>query len=151
MAEGNDILRFEDLRAWQLGRELSKRIYALTAGEQFSRDYGLRDQVQRAAVSVMTNVSEGFERGSNKDFVRFLFISRGSVGEVRSLLYVALDQGYIDDKVFKEITAICIESSRVTWGLIKSLRKKADWVTGVKTILAGLTFGHFSLSTTLTS
>ena len=129
---------FEDLDAWKIGRELSNHIYALTRKERFSRDYGLRDQIRRAAVSVMSNISEGFERGSNKDFVRFLFIAKGSAGEVRSLLYVALDQEYIDGEEFKKCYNLCVRSSKTTWGLIKSLRSKSGWTTGIKIAVAGL-------------
>lgn len=78
--------RFEELDCWKIARELSREIYSLTKSGEFSRDYGLKDQIRRAAVSVMTNISEGFERSSNKDFARFLYIAKGSAGEVRSLL-----------------------------------------------------------------
>lgn len=87
--------RFEDLDAWKVGRELANQIYTFGRESGFSKDYGFKDQIQRAAVSVMNNIAEGFERGSNKDFAKFLFIARGSVGEVRSMLYLALDQKYI--------------------------------------------------------
>jgi len=91
----SEIRRFEDLKAWQYGRDITNTVYSLTKKQQFRSDYGLVDQIRRASVSIMNNIAEGFERGSNRDFVKFLFISRGSAGEVRSLLYVALDQNYI--------------------------------------------------------
>ena len=134
----NKVRNFEDLEAWKVGRKLTKAIYPLTRKEFFSRDFGLADQIRRASVSVMTNVAEGFERGTNKDFVKFLFISRGSAGEVRSLLYVALDQGYINEEEFNSGRDLCIQSARIIWGLIKSLRSKSGWVTGLKILIAGL-------------
>jgi len=134
----SEIKRFEDLEAWKVGRELTKNIYSLTRNELFSHDYGLLDQIRRAATSVMTNVAEGFGRGSNRDFVKFLFIARGSPGEVRSLLYVAHDQQYISEGEFNTAYDLCIQASRIIWGLIKSLRNKAGWVTGLKILLFGL-------------
>jgi four helix bundle protein len=92
---------FEDIEAWQTSRELVKTVYDLTRTAEFSRDFGLRDQIQRASVSVMSNIAEGFERGSNKEFVQFLYIAKGSVGEVRSQLYAALDIGYVNQPVFE--------------------------------------------------
>ena len=126
------IRRFEDLKAWQLGRELVKTVYVLTQNQPFKKDYGLVDQIRRASVSVMNNVAEGFERGSNKDFVKFLFIARGSAGEVRSMLYVAMDLKLITQQEFDATYDISIQTSRIIWGLIKSLREKNDWVIGKK-------------------
>jgi four helix bundle protein len=134
----NQVRRFEDLEAWQFGRELAQSVYSLTRKERFNKDFGLSDQVRRAGVSVMTNTAEGFERGSNKDFVRFLFIARGSAGEVRSLLYVALDQGYITEEEFNTTQDLCIQTSRIIWGLVKSLRTKSGWITGLKILVLGL-------------
>lgn len=132
------IRTLEDLDAWKVGRELANLIYSLTRGAAFTRDFGLTDQLRRAAVSAMSNVAEGFERGSNKDFVKFLFVARGSAGEVRSLLYLALDQDYITDAEFESARALCIRAAQLLWGLIKSLRSKADWKTGLKILLFGL-------------
>jgi four helix bundle protein len=80
--------RFEDLIAWQRSRELTKQIYLLTRKDSFSRDFGLREQIQRASVSIMSNLAEGFERGSINEFHQFLFIAKASCAEVRSQLYV---------------------------------------------------------------
>ncbi|MFC1715008.1 four helix bundle protein [Candidatus Poribacteria bacterium] len=113
---------FEDSDAWKLARTLVKEVYSLTLRDGFRRDFGLVDQIRRAAVSVMNNIAEGFERGSNKEFIRFLFIARGSAGEVRSLLYVALDQGYITESEFKDTCDLCIRSSQMIWELIRYLR-----------------------------
>lgn len=87
---------FEDLFTWQKGLELVKEIYLITEKKGLKNDYGLRDQLRRAAVSIPTNIAEGFERRSRKEYVNFLNISKGSSGEVRSLLYVAFEVGYID-------------------------------------------------------
>ena len=131
----SDIKRFEDLDAWKLGRTLTNRVYAITKDAPAARDYGFTDQLRRAAVSVMRNVAEGFDRGSNKDFAKFLFIARGSVAEVRSLLYVALDQSYITNEEFDECRDLCIRCGQLIWGLIKSLRKRSDWITSMKILV----------------
>ena len=93
---------FEDLKVWQDTRAFVKLIYELTASESFKKDYGLKDQIQRAAVSIMNNIAEGFERNNNKEFVVFLKYSKGSAGEIRSMLYVALDLNYISKSTFDE-------------------------------------------------
>ncbi|HEU4343684.1 MAG TPA: four helix bundle protein [Candidatus Binatia bacterium] len=93
------IKNFADLEIWKEARYLTREIYTLSKAPQFSKDYGLRDQMQRAAVSIMSNIAEGFERGGNQEFVQFLYIAKGSCGEIRSQLYVALDREYIDQKV----------------------------------------------------
>jgi four helix bundle protein len=89
---------FEDLFVWQQGAELVKEIYVITDGERLRRDFGLRDQMRRAAVSVPSNIAEGFERHSRKEYLHFLHIAKGSVGELRSLLYVAREIGYLSEK-----------------------------------------------------
>jgi four helix bundle protein len=88
------VQNFEDLNVWKQARQLTQEVYRLTKTEKFSRDFGLRDQIQRAAISVMSNIAEGFERGGNQEFGQFLYVAKASCGEVRSQLYVALDQGY---------------------------------------------------------
>ena len=122
--------RFEDLDAWKVARELANQIYVFGRESGFSRDYGFKDQIQRAAVSVMNNIAEGFERGSNKDFAKFLFIARGSIGEVRSMLYLASDQKYITGEQFKDAYNLCVRESQLCWGLIKHLQKNSGWKTG---------------------
>jgi four helix bundle protein len=89
------VQNFEDLNVWKQARLLTQEVYRLTKTEKFSRDFGLRDQIQRAAISVMSNIAEGFERGGNQEFSQFLYIAKASCGEVRSQLYVAFDQGYV--------------------------------------------------------
>jgi len=89
---------FEDLEVWKTARELTNRIYKITTNGSFSKDYGLRDQIRRAAVSIMSNIAEGYERCGNQELIQFLSIAKGSSGEVRSQLYVAMDQEYIDKR-----------------------------------------------------
>jgi len=129
------VQRFEDLEAWQIARELANQVYKITKQESVCRDFGFVDQIRRAAISIMNNIAEGFERGSNKDFVRFLFIARGSAGEVRSLLYLGLDQGYLTNSEFSECRDLCIRSGQIIWALIKGLRKRVDFITGMKIII----------------
>ncbi len=93
---------FEDLFVWQKSRELVKLIYNYARKPVFSRDYGLVDQIRRAAVSVMSNIAEGFERGGKEEIVYFFYIAKASCGEVRAQLYVVFDEGYIGDKELKE-------------------------------------------------
>ena len=97
--------RFEDLHAWQGAREIVSIVYRMTSEDGFSRDFALRDQIRRAAISIPSNIAEGFSRRSNREFVQFLFIAKGSAGEVQSQLYVALDQGYISQETFTEAYA----------------------------------------------
>ncbi|MCC7211552.1 MAG: four helix bundle protein [Candidatus Brocadia sp.] len=94
---------FEDLEVWKLARGLTNKIYKITSTGAFSKDYGLRDQIRRASVSVMSNISEGHERGGNQEFIQFLSIAKGSSGEVRSQIYVALDQGYVGENEDKRL------------------------------------------------
>lgn len=97
------IERFEEIEGWQLARELTKHVYEATGTEKFKKDYGLRDQIQRAAGSVMHNIAEGFDGGSNAEFVKFLRYSQRSASEVQSQLYIALDQRYISEKEFQKL------------------------------------------------
>src|SRR5438067_10706609 len=115
------VQRFEDLVAWQKARELTREIYAVTRTGNFARDFGLRDQIQRASVSVMSNLAEGFERGKRTEFHQFSCIAKGSCGEVRSDLYVALDVGHIEEAVFNSLYARTEEVGRIIGGLRLSL------------------------------
>ncbi len=117
------IQRFEDLEAWKISREVTKDIYKLSASGLFSRDFGLRDQIRRASVSIMSNIAEGFERDGDKEFVQFLAIAKGSAGEVRSQLYVALDQEYVSEIEFNSVYQKLTENSRVISGLMKYLQQ----------------------------
>lgn len=124
---GEKVERFEDLVVWQMARTITVDVYRLTNAME-KRDYGFCDQVRRAAVSVMNNIAEGYDRGSNKDFAKFLFIARGSCGEIRSMLYVALDQHYIDQQQFDQLIGQCRQCSAGIWGLIKSLTRSSGWI-----------------------
>jgi len=104
------IEKFEDLICWQKAREMVKGIYKALKN---CSDYGFRDQIQRAAVSVLSNIAEGFERGTRQEFLNFLFIAKGSAGEVRAQLYVALDIGYLNIETFKYLNALAQECSRL--------------------------------------
>lgn len=117
------IRRFEEIQAWQKARELVREVYKLCDEERLSRDYGLRNQVCRAAVSSMSNIAEGFGRGSPRDFAHFLDIARGSAIEVQSLLYAALDVGYIEQKQFEEPYKLCNETISLIGGFTAYLRK----------------------------
>ena len=89
------VKNFEDLEIWKDARLLTRGIYQLTRDSKFSKDFALRDQTRRAVVSIMSNIAEGFERGGNQEFIQFLYVAKASCGEVRSQLYVALDQSYV--------------------------------------------------------
>lgn len=115
--------RCEDLAVWQKARELTNLVYALTVTPRFSHDFGLSDQIRRAAVSVMSNIAEGFERGGDPEFARFLTIAKGSCGEVRCQLYVARDHGYLDSGAFEHVSACAEEISRMLQGLAKKIRQ----------------------------
>ena len=117
------IQKFEDIQAWQQARELTRRIYAGTRQGAFAKDYGLRDQVQRAAVSVMANIAEGFERDGRREFIQFLSQAKGSCGEVRSHLYVALDQQYLPSEEFQCLSEMALAISRMLSGLMTYLRQ----------------------------
>ena len=113
------ITRFEDILAWQEARKLTGAIYQMSATKPFARDFGLRDQIQRASVSSMSNIAEGFDCDSNIEFGRFLGIARRSKVEVQSLLYVALDASYIDSSEFERQ----YEQARKTKALIGGFKK----------------------------
>jgi len=114
--------KFEEIKAWQKARQLTTRIYKITSEQRFSRDFGLRDQIQRASVSIMANNAEGFGRHSDKEFANFLSIAHASVSEVQSHLYVALDLNYLSAESFKEIYGLLEEIGRMTFVLAAHLR-----------------------------
>ncbi len=114
---------FEEMDAWQKARELTRTVYQISSEGEFARDFGLRDQMRRACVSTMSNIAEGYERSGTKEFVQFLDVAKGSAGEVRSQLYVALDQKYISDSAFAQLNGEATEISRMLSGLMKYLRK----------------------------
>ncbi|MGA2659562.1 MAG: four helix bundle protein [Verrucomicrobiota bacterium] len=119
----NKIERFEDIIAWQKARQLTREIYACTRAGLFARDFGLRDQIQRASVSTMSNIAEGYERGGDKEFIQFLSNSKGSCSEVKSQLYVALDQRYILPAAFDGLYAAADEVGKLVNGFMAYLRE----------------------------
>ncbi len=116
------IKRFTDIVAWQKARELVKDIYSVTRKGAFAKDWGLKDQIQRAAVSICSNIAEGFERSGNKEFVQFLWIAKGSAGELSSQLHNALDCGYIGEDVFSVFQERLKLISAMLYNLIRSVR-----------------------------
>ena len=120
------IERFEDFVAWQKARALTARIYKITAQGGLSRDYGLKDQIRRAAVSIMSNIAEGFERGRMAEFHQFLSVSKASCAEVRSLLYVLNDAGYVDQMTFASLANQAEEVGRLVGGLRSSVERRRD-------------------------
>jgi four helix bundle protein len=114
--------RFEDIQAWQKAREMTKRIYHLSNKGEFSKDFSLRDQMKRAAISIMANIAEGHGRRTRTEFANFLNIARGSAVELQAHLYVALDLSYITEPEFDESYQMLDEISRMTVSLAKYLR-----------------------------
>ena len=114
---------FEDIKVWQLSQELALEVYQFSTKEKFHSDFDLARQMRRAAVSVPSNIAEGFERKSNKEFARFLYISKGSVGELRSQLYLARELKYVNEKVYKHIIEKCVQVSKMLGSLIKYLNQ----------------------------
>jgi four helix bundle protein len=117
------ITRFEDLEAWQAGRELAKRVYAATRQAAFARDFALRDQIRRAVISITSNIAEGFERDGRGELIQFLSQGKGSAGETRSQLYHALDEHYVSEPEFEELRVHCISVSNLIAGLMRYLRQ----------------------------
>lgn len=113
---------FEEIHAWQKAREATRRVYEITANNRFGKDYGLSNQIQRASVSIMANIAEGFGRHSDKEFANFLNMAHGSTSETQSHLYVALDLGYVDQESFAKLYALLDEVSRMTLRLAQHLR-----------------------------
>lgn len=116
---------FEDLQVWKDSRILVKSIYQLTSDGKFNKDFGLREQIQRASVSIMNNISEGFERNNNKEYIKFLGYSKGSAGEVRPMLYVATDLGYISQDSFNVHYEMAINIITQISNFIKYLKKSS--------------------------
>lgn len=116
--------RFEDIIAWQKARSLAKSVYLATQSGSFAKDVGLKNQIQRASVSVMSNIAEGFERRSPAEFHRYVVIAKASCAEVRSQLYLAQDIGYLSQNSFKQLMEQAEEVSRILGGLRASLAKR---------------------------
>ena len=116
------IEKFEDIEAWKSAREVTRLIYKISSSGDFSKDFALVNQIRRAAISILSNIAEGFERGGDKEFIQFLTITKGSCGEVRAQLYVAYDQNYVDKEQYILVHDKLIETSRMLSGLIKYLQ-----------------------------
>lgn len=114
--------RFEEIEAWKEARNLVREIYRLTGQGTFAKDFGLRDQLQRASVSIMANIAEGFDGGSNREFVKFLGYALRSTTEVQSHLYVAIDQGYIDQRAFESLYGHSVTVKSLISGFLRYLR-----------------------------
>ena len=114
---------FEDIEAWKKARELTRAIYKITAEGLFSRDFGLRDQIRRASVSIMSKIAEGFERRGDREFRQFLSLAKGSAGEVRAQLYVALDAGYLDQDQFSPLSDLASQVSNLIGGFMRYLSR----------------------------
>ena len=124
------IKRFEDLYSWQKARELAKFVYSLTKKQKFLKDYGLKNQIERAAVSVMANQSEGFSRGTKVELINYFYIAKGSAGEVQSHLYVALDAGYIDVSEFRKAYQLADECQKLIQSFVDKV--KAEGRSGIQ-------------------
>ena len=116
---------FKDLRVWQGAKELSVEIYTLTSTGKFTKDFGLKEQIQRASISIPSNIAEGYERNSNKDFIRFLLIAKGSLSELRTQLEIAYEIGYIKKDKFESLDENCKKLGAMMTNLIKARRKNA--------------------------
>jgi four helix bundle protein len=124
--ERKKIESFEDLLVWQKGMEVVKQVYLISRQGELGRDFALRDQLRRAAISIPTNIAEGFERSSRKEYVNFLNFAKGSTGEVRSLLNVAFELGYLESSQYQELRNAVMELSRYLSNQIKSLRSSGS-------------------------
>jgi four helix bundle protein len=116
--------RFEDIEAWKKARVLVKEIYRISENDKFSRDFALKEQIRKSAISVVSNIAEGFARKTNKEFIQFLYISHGSLAEIEAQLFIALDLGYIQKERFDSFYNECYNISKMIMGLIKYLSSK---------------------------
>jgi four helix bundle protein len=119
------VKHFEDLIAWQKARELANSVYSVTREPMFAKDFALSSQIRRAAISVMSNTAEGFERSTTKEFLRFLHIAKASCAEVRSHLTIARDIGYLKEPEYRRIKMKAVEVSRILAGLCASISRVA--------------------------
>ncbi|MEW6181624.1 MAG: four helix bundle protein [Bacillota bacterium] len=117
------ITRFEDIEAWKKARELTKAIYEITSVGKFAGDFGLRNQIRSAAISIMSNIAEGFERNRNSEFRYFLSVAKESVGEVKAQIYVAMDAGLINEAQFEQLYKSATETGQLIGGFIKYLNQ----------------------------
>jgi four helix bundle protein len=115
------IRKFEEIESWKRAGRLTNEIYQVTGTGKFARDFSLRDQIRRASISTLSNIAEGFKRGGDKEFLQFLAVAKGSCGEVRAQLYIALDEGYLAQEVFEELSKNAVEIGQLLSGLMKYL------------------------------
>jgi four helix bundle protein len=121
---GERVERFEDLIAWQKARLLTQEIYKVTGQGEFAKDWGLRKQIREAAISVMSNIAEGFERSRPGEFHQFLSVAKGSCGELRSQLYAALDADHLNEETFDRLRVLAEEVGRILGGLRAAVDRK---------------------------
>ena len=126
--------KFEEIECWKRARELTNHVYKISSRPAFARDFGLKDQIRRASVSVMSNIAEGYDRSGTGEFVQFLATAKGSAAEVRCQLYVAADQGYIQEGDFIQLNALAAETGKMVGGLMKYLRSSGYKGTKFKTV-----------------
>lgn len=124
------ITKFEEIEAWQEGRALKQEIYRQSKRGEFAKDFALRDQVRRAAISITANIAEGFERGGNREFLQFLSIAKGSCGEVLDHLYTAMDESYISNDEFNNLYAQATEVGKLIGGFMRYLQRSE--IRGIK-------------------
>ncbi len=113
----------EDLPIWTAAKDLAVQVYRITSEGNFKRDFALRDQMRRSAVSISSNIAEGFERASKKEFIQFLYIAKGSLGELRSQIAIATELGYISFEISQKLNSNCLKLSREIYGFIQYLKK----------------------------
>lgn len=117
------IKKFEELESWKKASKLTNTVYEATGRGSFKLDFGLKDQIRRASISILSNIAEGFERSGDKEFLQFLAMAKGSCGEVRAQLYIAADQGYLSQALFEKLSNNADEIGRLISGLMKYLSK----------------------------
>jgi len=122
------ITKFENLKIWQIALRITKEIYDITSKKEFSKDFSLKDQIRRAIISVSSNIVEGFEKNNNNEFIRFLKIAKGSIGEVRNQLYIALAVNYINQEEFEKLNNELIELANQVGKLISYLESNKKLV-----------------------
>jgi four helix bundle protein len=128
------IERFEDIEGWQEARVLARMVYAVSSKEQFARDFPLRRQIEDAAASVMANIAEGFDAGSDAEFIRFLGYARRSASEVQSHLYIALDRNYVAGEDFEAIYQKAVQAKKLINGFIRYLRQSQAQTNQSRTV-----------------
>lgn len=126
--------KFEEIECWKRARELTRQVYKISNRAAFAKDFGLKDQIRRAAVSVMSNIAEGYDRNGTAEFIQFLATAKGSAAEVRCQLYVAADQDYIQEAEFLELNALAAEIGSMVGGLMKYLRSSGYKGTKFRTL-----------------